>query len=113
MSKKNKKKEQKPETKKLLSSQAELLRIKIQALNQVSQVMEQRKNDINNSIVVACLEQGIPEDQVGEWGLSQDGMNLIRVGKQKRPPGVIKTTVKKRDKKKKKKGENQPPEEEG
>lgn len=111
MSKKNKKEQKKLETKQLIGSQIELIQIKLRAFNEVVRVMEQRKNDINNSINVAALELGVPENQIGEWGLAEDGKTLIRSGKKKRFPSVIGTTVKKREKEKKK-GKGQPPEKE-
>lgn len=110
MSKKNKKEQKNLESKPLLSSQMELLQIKLRALEQVSQVFDQRKNDIINSINVIALEIGVPENQLGEWVLSQDGKFLVRAGKQKGLRGAIRTTVKKREKKK---GKSQQPEEEG
>ncbi len=111
----SKKKEQKKaETKKLIGSQVELMQIKIQALSQVANVLQQRKAEITNSINLIALELGVPEEQLGEWGLTEDGKNLIRVPKKKGFPSVIRTSVKKREKKKKKKpGSNDQPEKEG
>jgi len=110
MSKKKKKEGKKPETKQLIGSQIELMQIKIRAFNEVINVMQQRKVEINNSINKIALELGVPEGELGEWGLAKDGKTLIKVGKQKRFPGL--KTVKKREKKKKP-GKNQQPGKEG
>lgn len=108
----SKDKEKKPETKPLLNTQAELVDIKIKNLNQVNEIFNQRKTDLGNTINMIALELGVPEGELGEWGLSQDGKTLIKAGKQKRFPGF--RTVKKREKEKKKKpGKNQQPGEEG
>jgi len=41
---------------------------------------------------------GVPENQLGKWGLSEDGKTLLKVGKKS---GPLFKTVKKREKKKK------------
>ena len=107
---KNKNKEKTLETKMLLGSQVELLSIKLKALNQVNEVMKQRRQEIENSINLISLELGVPEEQLGEWGLGQDGKSLVRFGKKSRLPGL--RTVPKREKKKKP-GKDQQPGEEG
>jgi len=98
VSKKNKKEEKKPESKPLLNSQMELLGIKMQRINQVNEILQQRKIDVENSINLIALENGVPEEQLGEWGLSEDGRSLVYIGKQKAFPGL--RTVKKREEKK-------------
>jgi len=94
--KKNKEKNFK--SKPLLNSQAELMAMKIQAVKQIISVLKQKQADLQNSINLIALELGIPENQLGEWDLSEDGKSLLRVGKRKRP---LFKTVKKREKKKK------------
>jgi len=105
MSKKNKK-EKKLASKPLMVSQVELLAMKVQLFNQVNQLWRQRKEDIDNAVIVIARELGVPEDQLGEWGITQDGKTLVRFGKGKRFPG-IRTTVKKRPQKKKKTSKGQ------
>ena len=91
-------KEKKFNSKLLLNSQAELMAIKIKGVKQIISLLQQKQADLQNSINLIALELGIPENQLGEWDLSQDGKTLLRVGKRKRP---LFKTVKKREKKKK------------
>ena len=100
MSRKNKK-EKKLATKPLLASQVEMLTMKVQLFNQVNALWQQRKQDIDRATAMCILELGVPEAQVGEWGLAADGKSIVRYGKKRRPPGIIGTTVKNRPKKKK------------
>ena len=97
MSKKNKKEEEKLESKPLLNSQIELLGIKMQRLNQVNELAQQRRIEIESSINLIALEMGVPEEQLGEWGLSQDGKSIVRTGKKPGFPGLM--TVKKQKEK--------------
>ena len=99
MSKKNKK-EKKLETKPLMATQVSLISLLVQQFNQVNQLWNQKKKNIDDAVAMCILELGIPETQVGEWGLSQDGKSIIHYGKKRRPP-IIGTTVGKRPKKKK------------
>lgn len=94
--KKNKEKNFK--SKPLLNSQAELMAMKIQSVKQVISVLQQKQADLQNSINLIALELGVPENQLGKWGLSDDGKTLLRVGKK---GGPLFKTVKKREKKKK------------
>jgi len=93
-----KNKEKKFKSKPLLNSQVELMAIKIQAVKQIISVLKQKQDDIQNSINLIALELGVPENQLGEWALSEDGKSLLRVGKKGRS---LFKTVKKREKKKK------------
>lgn len=96
---KNKNKGGAPEVKMLIGSQMELLNIKLQALNQVNQIMKERRREIEDSINLIALELGVPEEQLGEWVLGKDGKTLVRYGKKSRFPGL--RTVPKREEKKK------------
>ena len=100
MSKKNKK-EKKLETKPLMATQVSLISLLVQQFNQVNQLWNQKKKNIDDAVAMCILELRIPESQVSEWGLSQDGKSIMRYGKKRRPP-VIGTTVKNRSNKKKK-----------
>ena len=90
-------------SKPLLNSQAELMAMKIQAVKQIISVLKQKQADLQNSINLIALELGVPENQLGEWGLSDDGKTLLKVGKRK---GPWLKTVKKREKKKKTRTKN-------
>lgn len=108
MSKKNKK-EKKLASKPLMASQVQLLTLLVQQFNQVNALWNQKKQAIDNAVTMSILELGIPETQVGEWGLAADGKSIVRYGRKKRPP-IMGTTVKARPKKKKKPNKNQPAE---
>ena len=105
MSKKNKK-EKKLASKPLMASQVQLLTLLVQQFNQVNALWNEKKQAIDNAVAMSILELGVPEAQIGEWGLSQDGKFIVRYGKKKRPP-MIGTTVRARPKKKKKPGKDQ------
>jgi len=106
----SKEKKRKPETKALLNTQMELVQLKIQSLNQVNEIFNKRKQDLGNTVNMISLELGVPEGELGEWRLSQDGKMIIKIGKQKGFPGL--KIVKKREKKKKP-GKSQQPGKEG
>jgi len=91
-------KEKKFNSKPLLNSQAELMAMKFQAVKQIISVLKQKQADLQNSINLIALELGVPENQLGKWGLSEDGKTLLKVGKKS---GPLFKTVKKREKKKK------------
>ena len=96
----SKDKEPRKETKALLNTQIELVQLKIQNLQQVNEIFNQRKQDLNNTINMIALELGVPEGELGEWGLHQDGKTLVKVRKKKKFPGY--KTIKKKEKKTKK-----------
>jgi len=76
-------KEEKPKIdsaiKPLLNSQIGLLEMKMQQLDQVTQLVQQRRTEIRNIMNTIALELGVPEKQLGEWELSQDGKSLVHI----------------------------------
>lgn len=102
MGKKKKKKEDRLPSKPLMASQVQLLTLLVQQFNQVNALWNEKKQAIDNAVAISILELGVPEAQIGEWGLAADGKSIVRYGKKKRPP-MIGTTVRIRPKSKKKK----------
>ena len=98
--KKDKKKENQLPFKPLMISQVQLLTLLVQQFNQVNALWNEKKQAIDNAVAISILELGIPEAQIGEWGLAADGKSIVRYGKKKRPP-IMGSTVKIRSKKKK------------
>jgi len=78
-------KEEKPKIdsaiKPLLNSQIELIGIKMEQLNNVLQLEQQRRTEIRNLMNTIALELGVPQKQLGEWRLSQDGKSLRKIQK--------------------------------
>lgn len=109
MSKKNKKKEKNLASKPLRLTQVGLLTLLVQQFNQVNALWNQKKQAIDDAVITCIREEGIPETQVGEWGLGENGKTIVRYGKKRRPP-IMGTTVRNRPKKKKKPGKDQPAE---
>ena len=102
MGKKKKKKEDRLPSKPLMASQVQLLTLLVQQFNQVNALWNEKKQAIDNAVAISILELGVPEAQIGEWGLAADGKSIVRYGMMKRPP-MIGTTVCNRPKSKKKK----------
>lgn len=96
MLKKNK--EENLKSKPLLNTQMELLGIKMQQLNNVRELFYQRKIDIEDKMNLIAIELGVPEEQLGEWGLSEDGKSLVYIDKNKEFLGL--RTVKRIEEKK-------------
>lgn len=78
MDKEDKKPKEEPKIKPLLSSQVELLGMKMEQLNQVAQVLQQRRTELANMMNTVALELGVPQKQLGEWELSPDGKSLVQ-----------------------------------
>jgi hypothetical protein len=69
------------ETKPINKNSLELLQIKQARKNQIAQQYNKALKDFVDTLKQAMIESGIPENQVKEWEIGQDGKTFVRAQK--------------------------------
>ncbi len=67
---------------KLLKSQKVLLQMK---LNEITIIMQAKQKDFRQTLNIIAVEQGVPEKEVNEWQLGEDGQAIEKT-EPKKPP---------------------------
>lgn len=67
---------------KLLGSQKILLQMKSEKINEAINLLEARKEDIQQTLDMIVIEQGIPKENINQWRLTEDGQAIEKIEEQ-------------------------------